>query len=97
MARFYPLGDIPPRVIKDVCKRLGIPLDTKDLGATSRIAHTSLRAISTGVRLPPRKGQWYLSGAEIAAYYAGADLDTHYLLAEIVEIETITVTRIKKR
>jgi hypothetical protein len=31
---------------------------------------------------PPRKGEWYLSGAEISAYQAQGDLIDNYLVIE---------------
>lgn len=37
--------------------------------------------VSTGIKRPPRKGEWYLSGAIVSAYRAPNDLDTPYLIA----------------
>lgn len=36
--------------------------------------------MKTGEKRPPRKDEWYLSGAIPAAYRARADLDTAYLI-----------------
>ena len=57
------------------------------------------RALNTGVKRPPRKGEWYLSGAIIQAYRAPNDLSTEFYIAEIVEVEikTETTTTIVKR
>jgi len=50
---------------------------------------TTARAINTHIRRPPKKGEWYLSGAIPAAYKAPNDLSTEYLIAEIVDTEVI--------
>ena len=42
----------------------------------------------------PRKGEWYLSGAIITCYHAPNDLSMSYHIAEIVEVETVTVTHV---
>lgn len=42
-----------------------------------------LRAVWTGEMRPPRKGEWYLSGATIAAYQAPNDLTTPYHIARV--------------
>lgn len=36
---------------------------------------------ATGEFRPPRKGEWYLSGAIVAAYQAPNDLSTPYWIA----------------
>ena len=55
---------------------------------------TRIRAVSTGVRRPPCKGEWYLSGCEgyVKAYRAPKDLNITELIARIVRVETKTVT-----
>ncbi len=42
-----------------------------------------VRAVLTGERRSPRKGEWYLSGAIPEAYYASADLKTEYYICRI--------------
>lgn len=44
-----------------------------------------LKARATGEKRPPRKGEWYLSGAQVEAYRAPNDLSTPHHIAEIVE------------
>jgi hypothetical protein len=41
-------------------------------------------AINTKVKRPPKKGEYYLSGANPIAYRAPNDLSTAYLIAEII-------------
>lgn len=50
----------------------------------------NLRARATGEKRPPKKGEWYLSGAIVEAYKAPNDLTTAYYIAKIVRIETVT-------
>lgn len=45
-------------------------------------------ALSTGEFRPPKKGEWYLSGATVEAYYAPNDLSTPYHIARLVERKT---------
>jgi hypothetical protein len=42
-----------------------------------------VRAEATGVVRPPRKGEWYLSGAIIEAYRAPNDLSTAFQIAKL--------------
>ena len=53
-----------------------------------------VRARWTGEKRPPRKGEWYLSGAVITAWQAPNDLSTPYHIAELVEVEVETVTKV---
>jgi hypothetical protein len=52
----------------------------------------TIAAKRTGEHRPPKAGEWYLSGAEIAAYYAPNDFGdaSPYHIAELVIVETIT-------
>ena len=63
----------------------------------SIISHqdNSIRAIFSGEKRKPKKGEWFLSGAEIEAYQAKCDLDTVYHIAKIVRVETKIVEDIK--
>lgn len=50
-------------------------------------------AAPTGEERPPRKGEWYLSGAEAEAYRAANDYVSAYHIARLVVVkETRTVT-----
>ena len=50
----------------------------------------------TGMKRPPKAGEWYLSGADITAYRASNDLSIAYHIAELCEIERVTSTVITK-
>jgi hypothetical protein len=43
-------------------------------------------------RRSPKRGEWYLSGAKIAAYRAPSDLSTPYHIAQLRIVQTRTVT-----
>lgn len=48
-----------------------------------RLGSGPLMARPTGEKRPPRKGEWYLSGAQVEAYRAHNDLSTPYHIAEL--------------
>lgn len=52
-----------------------------------------LRARYTGEYRPPRAGEWYLSGAIIAAYRAPSDLARPFHIARLVRVERIVTYR----
>jgi len=54
-------------------------------------AGVQVRAIYTGEKRPPRKGEWYLSGAIPEAYRAPNDLTTPFHIATLVRVHTETV------
>lgn len=54
------------------------------------------RAVATGEKRPPRKGEWYLSGAIVGAYRAPNDLSTPYQIARVVLVEFLLAHRIVK-
>jgi hypothetical protein len=54
----------------------------------------NVRAVWTGEKRKPRKGEWYLSGAIIEAYLAPARLDWECPIAKLVTVQTRTVTTI---
>jgi len=65
----YMLAD---RVPKSQLKALGVK-DAKNV-----------RAVYTGQKRKPKKGEWYLSGARVSAYMAPNDLDTEFHIARLV-------------
>jgi hypothetical protein len=75
----YPLGDRLPYALR------------QKLGITTVYDPQWLRAVWTGETRPPRKGEWYLSGAIIAAYMAPNDFTQSYHIARLVQLETTTI------
>lgn len=60
------------------------------LGLKGRTDRRHVRAVATGEMRLPRKGEWFLSGAEVEAYKAHNDLTTKYHIARLVKVETVT-------
>jgi hypothetical protein len=46
-----------------------------------------VRAVPTGEMRAPRKGEWFLSGAVVEAYYAPNDLSTPYHIAKLTWVD----------
>jgi len=56
-------------------------------GKISAMMPGNYKAIITGEFRPPKKGEWYISGAIPEAYYVRNDLSTAFYIAKIVEIK----------
>lgn len=86
----YPLGDYVPMV-----QLQSIFPDVKhgDV-ATLRKRERELRAIATDEARPPKRGEWYLSGAIAEAHRAGNDLISAYRIAKLVKTRTVTTVEI---
>jgi hypothetical protein len=88
-SEFYPVMDSVPYEQR---KGLGLSNTAYPLHSLG----TAVKGVSaqwTGEKRPPRKGEWYLSGAIIEAYLAPNDLSTPYHIARLVRTKTETVTR----
>lgn len=82
MLKLYPLGD-----------RLSIA-EQKQFNLKPMDYHGNIKAIYQGEKRCPRKGEWYLSGAEVHAYRASNDLSSVYMIAKLVKTQTRTITTI---
>lgn len=51
---------------------------------------SDFRVLATGEFRPPRKGEWYLSGAIIESYQAKANLLQPYHIGRLVRGKTVT-------
>ncbi len=56
----------------------------------------NIRAQFTGEFRPPKKGEWYLSGAVVEAYRAPNDLSTPYYIARIVWVEKTVIYSVRE-
>ncbi len=84
----YRLGDRPSRSDLDA---IGWPKGKPFLILPSvGIFPSAVKAVATGEFRPPKRGEWYLSGAEVMAYKAFNDLNTPYHLARIALFKTVT-------
>jgi hypothetical protein len=84
MPKLYPVVD---RLHHEDLASLGI---TTVMGYQARNVH----AVATGERRPPKRGEWYLSGAIVEAYRAPNDLSMTFPIARLVKTKTVTVTTI---
>ena len=69
------------------------------LEKTKRISASSIKrtmAIYQGVKRPPKKGEFYLSGAAgyVTAYRAEIDLSTAYPIAELIRVTISEIVRV---
>lgn len=81
--KFYPLADRHP---------------AQKIGPMTSIGYLPMQNIAAkwnGEKRCPKKGEWYLSGARIAAYRAPNDLSSEYHIANIYQIETKRITERK--
>ena len=69
IGKYFPLADSPT------------PDDLSALGLPDKVG---VRAMATGEKRVPRKGEWYLSGAIIEAYRATNDLSCDFYIARLV-------------
>ena len=67
--KYFPLADPP---------------SSDDLSALGLQDKIGIRAMATGEKRSPRKGEWYLSGAIIEAYRAPTDLSSEFYIARLV-------------
>ena len=77
MKLFYPISQ------SDWCH---LPLALKDISVREIVA------IPTGIVRSPKKGEWYLSGAIVEAYYCYSDYATaEFPIAKLGRKKTVTV------
>jgi hypothetical protein len=81
----YPLKDSIPYKL---AQALGIK--NRFLPSWQQDGYKEVKAVWTGEKRPPKKGEWYLSGAEIGAYLAPNDLAQPYHIAKLVKVKTFT-------
>lgn len=85
--KHYPLGDY-----LSLAERNALGMQEKQAliglsqAAPSAPGQRAL-AIDSGEYRPPRKGEWYLSGAVVTAYRAPNDLETPYHIARVVLVK----------
>jgi len=89
--KLYPVGD---RITTAEAKSLGF--DTAPSGplATLDIPVKDVHAVLTKEFRPPKKDEWYLSGAVPHAYRAPNDLTSSYHICVLVRTITQTVTSV---
>jgi len=79
------------RIPLALAERIGLPHDEAVHALSILGCYKSVRAQWTGEFRPPKKGEWYLSGAVVEAYLAKNDLQSPYHLARLVRVRTEVV------
>ena len=64
--------------------------DSDKVKATMVAKSGDVRAVWTGDKRPPKRGEWYLSGSLIEAYVAPNDLTQPHYIARLVKAEVTT-------
>jgi hypothetical protein len=72
----YPIGDLPTR---------------EESGVADSADRRNLRAVPTGEKRVPNRGEWYLSGGPVSAYRAPNDFLSEYMIARLVRVERVPV------
>ena len=70
--------------------------DKKSLGGVRLSPNQEIKAIATGEKRSPNKGEWYLSGSIVEAYKATNDLTTSFQIAKLCIVEKVTTQQIIK-
>lgn len=88
MRKLYKLGD---PLNSEERKRFGMTTFQEGMIAMrSEKDGLLVRAQMTGESRPPKKGEWYISGALPVAYRAPNDLSTDYLIATLSQVKKTT-------
>lgn len=101
--RLYPLRLYPVRgwLSSEELKRLfteeEIEAKRRQLLGLAPCHSSDIYAEATGERRPPKKGEWYLSGAIVEAWRAPNDLSAAYPLARLVRIQRIATVNVVAR
>lgn len=89
LAGYY---NVDPRLGRYVSEQTTKSVDGVSFGASvgtkMRFVSDHVRAEDSGEFRCPKAGEWYLSGANVEAYYASKDLSTPYHIAKLVLITT---------
>ncbi len=83
--QIFPLADLPN--FKE-CEKFNLNR------AGGAFVTSPVKAVWTGEKRCPKKGEWYLSGAIVEAYRAPNDLSSQFHIAKLVKTETKTVTSV---
>lgn len=82
--KFYPLAD---RANLEECRSLGFD-KAKPFLTNVHMYARNIKAVFTGEKRFPRKGEWYISGSTPEAYRAPNDLAVEYQICRLVRTET---------
>jgi hypothetical protein len=77
----YPLGDTPTAEETN-----NAPFNERFYSHSLGVGASKWRAVYTGEKRKPKKGEWFLSGNPVDAYKACADMDQVYHIARLVKV-----------
>lgn len=86
----YPLGETPT-----ADETGGASFNERFYSQTLNAGSEKFKAVATGEFRPPRKGEWYLSGAIVTAYKAANDLGMSFHIAKLAKVEKIITETVK--
>ena len=84
---YYPLRDIPYGMDAEYLDGFGMVGQEKGIDGY-------YVGVATGEYRPPKKGEYFLSGAIVEVYQAKQEFATSYHIAKVVRVETENVLRI---
>ena len=98
MSNVYPVALSEQRYLIPVARKAGLKVEIAFRSSRGIPieggAWITIQAVRKGVFAPPRKGDWYLSGAIPEAYFARNNLTAPCHLLKLVLVRTEVVTRI---
>lgn len=89
--KFYKIGESLNRK-----ERESLGLKRAEFHTSLDLSPKDVRAVFSGDKRNPRKGEWYLSGDPILAYRAPNDYATPYHIAKIVRVREVKKFIIEK-
>ena len=103
--RYFPLGDSIPYSVKEKIFEAGHMRATQGhppvykVTFRGHVLRDDLTVVAkyTGEKRPPKKGEWYLSGARIVAYRAPNDFSGPRMVYHIAELVVVKTRRFEER
>lgn len=86
MTKLYPLYDFPN--LNELTQLYGCKIYDKEWHS----ACAKVRGKPTGEKRPPKKGEWYVSGAIPEVYRAPADLSDAHVIVKLVVVKVMVTT-----
>mgnify|MGYP000078249512 CR=1 FL=1 len=90
--KLFPVGEQPTYE-----ERKALNLDFNETRPIPTIGFSpkSVACMPTGEKRPPKKGEWYLSGAIVHGYRAPNDLSIVFHIAKLVKVRTVVRTSVE--
>lgn len=85
---------VADRVTREELLALGVGFPAMSVDEKMKLERLHVRAVPTGEKRCPRKGEWYLSGAIVCAYRAHGDYSSQYHIARLIAVRLSPATYI---